>query len=195
MSEDKIIKPVGRRHRRGYLPHFDAPGFTQFVTFRLADSLPKTIFDTLQHKLETRQITEIQYYRAIDKALDQGEGPLYLQEPTIADMVAEAILRFHAERYLMYAWVIMPNHVHLLFEAINKHTVSGIMHSIKGFTATQANRILGRRGRFWSPDYFDRFIRGKKHFLAAQTYIENNPVKAGLCKRPEDWRWSGAGWR
>lgn len=192
MREDNIIKPTGRRHRRGYLPHFDAPGFTQFVTFRLSGSLPGTILDSLKHKLKTGQITEMQNHWAVEQALDKGEGPRYLKEPAIADMVAEAIQKFHAERYFMYAWVIMPNHGHLLFEPISNHTVSDIMHSIKGFTATQANKILGRRGRFWSPDYFDRFIRGRKHFLAAKEYVENNPVKAGLCKRPEDWLWSSA---
>ena len=195
MNDDEraIRDPRGRRHKRGYLPHFDALGFTQFVTFRLADSLPVKLFEKLKFELELRQITEIEYHRKIERALDIGDGPTYLKDPKIASMVAETLLKFDGQKYTMHAWVIMPNHVHLLFSPSDNFSLSEIMHSIKSFTAKKANEILSRSGRFWSPDYFDRFIRDRDHFTNAKKYIENNPVKAGLCEAPEEWWWGSAG--
>jgi REP element-mobilizing transposase RayT len=66
------------------------------------------------------------------------------------------------------------------------------MHSIKSYTAHEANKILNRKGRFWSKEYFDRFIRNQEHFNKTVSYIENNPVKAGLCKESKDWRFGSA---
>jgi putative DNA methylase len=86
----------------------------------------------------------------------------------------------------------MPTHGHLLFTPINGYTVSSIMHSLKSFTASAANKRLNRNGRFWSPDYFDRYIRDREHFASAKKYIEVNPVKAGLCAKKEMWRWGSA---
>ena len=195
MSEKVPIKPIEKLHRRGYLPHFDAAGFTQFITIRLAGSLPATIFESLKFKLKTKQLNEIEYHWQIEKALDLGTGPTFLKDTRIAGLVARAILKFDGERYELHSWVVMPNHAHIMFTPINSFTVSSIMHSIKGFTAGEANKILGRSGRFWSPDYFDRFIRNRKHFMRAKKYIDDNPVKAGLCETPIEWPWGSAGWR
>lgn len=181
-------------HRCGYLPHFDAPGFTQFVTSRLGDSLPVNLLETLQSKLQTRQISEIEYYRKIERALDVGDGPTFLKNPNVACIVAETLIKFDSEKYTMHSWVIMPNHVHILLSPFDHSPVSEIMHSIKSFTAKKANEILSRNGRFWSPDYFDRFIRNRAHFADAKRYIENNPVKASLCKSSKEWFWGSAGW-
>jgi REP element-mobilizing transposase RayT len=63
---------------------------------------------------------------------------------------------------------------------------------LKSYTSQQANRILGRQGPFWHPDYSDRYIRNQEHYQDEVAYIENNPMKAGLCARPEDWPWSSA---
>src|SRR5262245_38852725 len=111
---DSVRDPHGRRHKRGYLPHIDAPGFAQFVTFRLSGSLPKSIFDTLKLKYERRQINEIEYHWEIERALDAGTGPLYLKDTRIADIVADAITHFCGSRYELNAWVVMPNHAHIL---------------------------------------------------------------------------------
>lgn len=189
------MEKIEKRHSRGYLPHFDAKGFTQFITFRLADSLPNTIFENLKFKLENKLITEIDYHWQIEKALDMADGPTFLRERRVAELVAKAIINFDGKRYELHSWVIMPNHVHILLSTIEPFSVSEIMHSIKSYTANEANKILGRSGRFWSPDYFDRFIRGREHFVRAKKYIDDNPVKAGLCKLPEEWPWGSAGWR
>jgi len=75
------------------------------------------------------------------------------------------------------------------------HSLSNIMHSIKSYTAQEANKILERKGRFWFEDYFDRYIRNAKHFENAVSYIENNPVRAGLCRTSREWRFSSAWYR
>ena len=86
----------------------------------------------------------------------------------------------------------MPNHVHVLFTPLHDKSLSAILHSWKSFTAKQANRILGTTGAFWQEEYFDRLIRDEGHFLATIGYIDENPVKAGLCKGPQDWPFGSA---
>ena len=116
----------------------------------------------------------------------------HLRDPAIAATVQNALLHFDGERYRLSAWVIMPNHVHVLIEQIRGFPPGGIVHAWKSFTAKQANRLLGRTGAFWAPDYFDRYIRDQAHFDAAVYYVHENPVKAGLIARAEEWRWSSA---
>jgi REP element-mobilizing transposase RayT len=72
------------------------------------------------------------------------------------------------------------------------HTFSEILHSWKSYTSNEANRLLGKAGGFWYPDYYDRFVRNAEHFARAIDYIEMNPVAAGLCLRPEDWPYGSA---
>ncbi|MFL6373461.1 MAG: transposase [Pyrinomonadaceae bacterium] len=110
-------------------------------------------------------------------------------------MVQAALLKFHDERYRLDSWVIMPNHVHVLLRALADHPLDKILHSIKSFTALEANKMLGRRGRFWMREAFDRYIRSEAHYGHVIHYIENNPVKARLCGTPEEWEFSSAGYR
>lgn len=180
------------RHTRGYLPHYDSPELIQFVTFRLADSLPSDILKTLEYKLKARHISELEYHRQVENALDLGAGATHLKDARIAGLVSDTILKFAGVKYRLIAWVIMPNHVHLLLQVLDGHTLSSVMHSIKSFTASQANKLLGLEGRFWSPDFFDRFIRDRIHFRHVREYIEENPVKANLCGTSGEWPWSSA---
>ena len=98
----------------------------------------------------------------------------------------------HFDNVRLDEWVVMPNHVHILLTPNNGYSLSEIIHSIKSYTAKEANSILSRRGEFWQADYFDRFIRNKKHFDSAKQYIEYNPVLAGLCDTPHEWEFSSA---
>ncbi len=75
------------------------------------------------------------------------------------------------------------------FEA---YELSDILHSLKSFSSHEANKLLHRNGQFWIEDYFDRYIRNEQHFEKTVKYIENNPVKAGLCLEPGDWPYSSA---
>ncbi len=138
---------------------------------------------------------DIEIRKRIAAYLDQGHGSCYLKEHRVAKIVQDAMLFFDKEKYLLSAWVVMPNHVHLVTTPLPGKSLAGIIQSLKSFTANEANKVLGRRGTFWMPDYFDRYIRSQRHLVAAIVCVENNPVKAGLCRRPEDWPFSSAWFR
>lgn len=85
----------------------------------------------------------------------------------------------------------MSNHAHILIWP--KTYMSTITKSIKGYTARECNRVLARTGEnFWQDESFDHAVRNPEEFWRIKTYIERNPVKAGLVARPEDWAWSSA---
>ena len=107
-------------------------------------------------------------------------------------MVQENLLHFDGVKYKLHAWVVMPNHVHYLATPKAGFELAEIVHSCKSYTAHEANKILERSGRCWFPEPFDRYIRNGEHFVNTIKYIENNPVKAGLCAKPSDWRFSNA---
>ena len=186
-------------HSRRYLPHFDGEQVTQFITFRLADSLPRHVLDSWKQELAQFNLPDAEYrlelQRRIERHLDQGEGARYLQEPQIADIVETALYYFDEERYQLLSWVIMPNHVHLLLTPQSGHSLTEILRSLKSYTAHKANKVLERTGKFWFEDYFDRYIRDADHYATVVRYIENNPVKAGLCHAPQEWRYGSAWWR
>ncbi len=181
-------------YHRTHLPHVEAGAVPQHICFRLADSLPRSLLqqweDELRRLPETRQRNERR--QRIEAALDQGHGACRLNHPEIAALVRDALRYFDGDRYHLHGWVIMPNHVHVLVTLQGDHALSGVVHSWKSYTAQRANDILGRNGAFWHVDYFDRFMRDEKHFATTLDYIHWNPVKAGLCAEPGDWRWSSS---
>lgn len=174
-------------HSRGYLPHFDSAEIIQFVTFRLADSLPSAVAQSLAKLADNLAET--------DGKLDSGLGSCCLKDPSVAKVVEDALMHFDGQRYLLLAWCIMPNHVHVLVEPTAGSALGSIVHSWKSFTAKEANRLLGRSGPFWHRDYFDRYIRDEGHLARTVEYIENNPVKAGLVSSNADWLWSSRRFR
>jgi REP element-mobilizing transposase RayT len=171
-------------HSRGYLPHFDSPETVQFVTFRLADSLPQARIEALRSQPDAVLL--------LDRELDVGLGECWLRDANVAALTQESLLHFDGRRYRLLAWCIMPNHVHVVVEPMEGHTLSAIVKSWKSFTSRQANARLGRTGPFWEADYFDRYMRNEDHLMRTIGYIENNPVKAGLAKEAADWPWSSA---
>jgi REP element-mobilizing transposase RayT len=181
-------RPQKGWHYRGYLPHFDADTLIQFITFRLADSLPKAIFDELIATAAGSSDLRLK----IEAAVDSGLGSCALRDPRIATMVQDALRHFDGRRYKLLAWVIMPNHVHVMVEQMAGYPLGDVIHAWKSFTAKEANKQLGASGSFWEPDYFDRFIRDQAHFDIAVHYIHENPVKAGLVASAEGWQWSSA---
>lgn len=175
---------------RGYLPHYDKPGLVQAVTFRLADSLPKEKHSEWEHLLHITDDGE--RIRQMEDYLDRGAGSCVLRQPECAEIIQNALLHFDAERYRLIAWCVMPNHVHVLFETLSGHPIGKVIHSWKTFTAREINKLLGQSGPLWQDDYFDTFMRDDEHQAAEFTYIEHNPVKAGLVKHAADWPWSSA---
>ena len=68
----------------------------------------------------------------------------------------------------------MPNHVHVLVEILPGHTLAGVLHTWKSYTAHAANRLLGRSGAFWQVEYWDRYLRHAEHYENAVRYIHGN---------------------
>ena len=184
-------------HSRGYLPHFDGIEIPQFITFHLADSMPRKVILGWQNELKLVQDERqrLLLMRRVEKYLDQGYGKAFLKDLRVATMVQNSLLKFDGLRYRLFAWVVMPNHVHSLMKRFEDYELKDLLHSLKSYTAHEANKILHRSGKFWIDDYFDRYTRNEKHFCKTIEYIENNPVKAGLCEKPCDWAFSSARWR
>ena len=119
-------------HERGYLPHRDEPGLTQFVTVRLADSFPAAL------RSEWAALFEIEDERVrrkhLEDYLDKGRGNCYLRRPDIAELVDGAVRFYHVRYYDLRAWVVMPNHLHLLF-TVGTIPMSRILAQLKEYTA------------------------------------------------------------
>lgn len=180
---------------RGYLPHWDFPRALQAVTFRLADSVPATTIKKWEAELHTipdDKERHRQLHRLIAHYEDAGNGAAIFRDPACAKIMQDELLRHHGIRYQLHDWCIMPNHVHVLTMLLEDNTLAEVVKQWKGSTSVQLNRLLGQAGRLWQQDYFDRYIRDMDHFYDCRSYIRNNPVKAGLCEKPEDWRWSSA---
>ncbi len=179
-------------HGSGYLPHRDESGLVQFVTFRLADAFPEKLRSEWEALLriedERKRRIELEAY------LDKGRGECCLYRPEIAKIVEDSFRFRHGSDYELRAWVIMPNHVHLLFKVLGV-PMSQLVDAWKGFTAKQANKALNRRGRFWQEGYWDTFMRDNAHEQRTRKYIEANPVKAGLGLDSRKWQWSSARYR
>jgi REP element-mobilizing transposase RayT len=176
-------------YSRGYLPHFDHPGLVQMITFRLADALPVSVLAAWQQELPADEPAQ---RRRIEAYLDTGHGSCCLQDPRTARPAEDALLHFDGQRYRLLGWVVMPNHVHVLVQSAPGYRLPDVVHSWKSFTANRANQILTRSGEFWQPEYFDRYIRDADHFDNALRYIHENPVKARLVRRTEEWPFSSA---
>ena len=174
---------------RRRLPHLYAAGQSVFLTWRLHGSLaPNRCFPAAS-------LTSGRAFAALDRLLDEAEtGPFYLRQPAVADMIVDAI-QYNAgtlRHYVWHAFVVMPNHVHLLVTpavALPKLT-----KSLKGITAKRANTILALTGSpFWQEESYDRLVRHEQEFESIRKYIEANPVRAGLVPEASEYRWSSAG--
>jgi putative transposase len=198
---------------RRHLPHIQPPGATLFVTFRLAGSIPTEDLKRLRTEAKWIEVRldripdsgerAQQAYREQrrlfgrwDAALDLAQGgPFWLRDPRIADLVAESMHHRDGGVYDLDAFCIMPNHVHVVYTPLPRadgtyHAMSAIMHSLKRYTARQANRLLGRRGSFWQRENYDHVVRDEAARQRIINYVLNNPVKAGLVQHWEEWEWT-----
>jgi REP-associated tyrosine transposase len=186
--EEKLVAVSPRQLVAYYernLPHWHPEGAPVFLTWRLHGTYAKYRRDR-NSELSGRTFIEID--RELDKA---STGPKWLTDPRIAELVVNA-LNFgerHLKYYSLIAHVIMPNHVHVLLTP--KTPVSKITKSIKGYTATEANKILNRTGQpFWQDESYDHWVRNRYELGKIVRYIESNPVSAGLTDSIEAWPWS-----
>ena len=194
-------------HHRGYLPHFKSKTGTYFVTFRQDGTLPQSVLEQIKtERLDaetrkqnqnvsnktTKQVNPLDSDK-IEAFLDSGYGECWLKRNDIGKLVANALCRFDGERYKLHARVVMPNHVHAVITPKGSYTLTSILHSWKSYTAKEANHLLGRKGHtFWQRESYDHLVRDEEDFIKACYYTLNNPVKAGLCQKAEDWPLSSA---
>jgi REP element-mobilizing transposase RayT len=197
---------------RRNLPHVHPDGFPLFITFRLADSLPKEIILNLKEERERtlkstadsfeRYSIEEGYFERYDEYLDRcASGPRWLENHEVAKVVANKISDMDNLRYKLFAYCIMPNHVHLIIEPYQvqqlKHRgksvnypVTETMRLLKGSTARECNIALKRNGSFWQHESYDHFIRSEKEFERTIKYVLHNPVKAGSVQDWTDWKFT-----
>lgn len=187
-------------YSRGYLPHFDGPGLIQHITFHLADSLPRDAIERMQRELELlpQEKRSVKQRKYIEELLDNGLGSCILRQVECARIVEESLLFGDGIRYRLLAWVVMPNHVHVLIEQKKGWLLAKVVQSWKRHTSREIHRLGApsctrhSSSPLWQRDYWDRFIRDENHYQAAKAYIENNPVAAGLIDSPERWPWGNA---
>jgi REP element-mobilizing transposase RayT len=194
-------------HDRGRLPDWEKESATYFVTFRLHDSLPKSVLERIESERESlvktakqlsREISPSEHKKlqklstkVIEQYLDSGAGACHLKHPAVANIVADALRHFDNKRYRLFAWCVMPNHVHVVCKLFPGHALAEIIHSWKSFSAKHANDLLNRSGSFWQREYYDHLVRDEAEFERAVRYVAENPGKTGL----RNWRgvWVG-GW-
>jgi len=174
---------------RRHLPHIDEPGQPVFLTWRLRGRLPPN------RAFPDSAASSGKAFAAMDRLLDETRsGPFYLRQPALAEMVVEAI-HFNAAalgHYQLHAFVVMPNHVHLL--ATPGVELQKLTRSLKGITSKRANAMLGLTGApFWQEESYDHLVRNGE-FDKIQNYIEENPVRAGLAQEAGEFLWSSARW-
>jgi len=160
--------PVPRR----FLPHVDLVGYYQFVTFRTYDSLDDFIKRIRSENIGSRK----QEYK-IDQYIDTSLNGCYLNDEVL-DYLYGYFIEKDKSFYDLVSFVIMPNHVHMLFKQNIK--ISKIMKHIKGVTSFTINKILHNKGNFWETNYYDKVIRNQLHFEQVYDYIKYNGIKAGL---------------
>jgi REP element-mobilizing transposase RayT len=188
LSEWSEVRISGNR-----LPHWESEGVACFVTFRLADSLPETLLTDWRKERDAWMAdhpqpwsleTELEYHKCfssrIDQALDAGHGSCLLAHREKADFVADTLSHRDGAEYLLHSWVVMPNHVHVLFSPLPGTSIYKSVGAWKRFSATRIHKADGDSGALWQKDYFDRLIRDWDHFLNVARYIRRNPAKARL---------------
>nr|MBP6826943.1 transposase [Saprospiraceae bacterium] len=131
------------------------------------------------------------YFGHFDAFLDRNlNEPYWLQQPEIAQINADALHFYHQKMYKLYAFCIMSNHIHVLFEALPEApALEVVMRRLKRYTALQCNRALGWEGHFWEAESYDHIVR-QDEFDRILAYILNNPVKAGLATNWQAWPWT-----
>jgi REP element-mobilizing transposase RayT len=186
MSAD-YLRPDRKILKHGdNLPHWQQGEVAQFVTFRLGDALPK---EKVKRYTEQRKIwllnhpqpwlpaVESMYHQKftwrLERWLDQGSGACLLEDPSAREALVRVLMRFDGVRVRHHSWVIMPNHVHLLFTPL--HPLEKLIQSWK---ANSATHIAGKP--IWQRNYRDTLIRDHEHFINALRYIRKNPIKANL---------------
>lgn len=192
---------------RRNLPHLDMPGALTFVTFRLADSMPREVVEKWHNEIEgwlqenglagrtvdqvlesptvsQRLRTELRRFknRAWHGHLDDCHGACLLRDRTVRKFVSNSLRHFDGDRYDVERFVIMPNHVHVLIQMRCDVLLRKQFREIQRYSAREINKRLGRSGDLWQSEPFDHVVRSESQFVYLQQYIVDNPVKARLSE-------------
>jgi len=200
--------------RRRNLPHWDVPGGTYFLTFCLAGGLPASGLLAIGNRWRAAALRSPPHgvsvatwqrscaahaFRETDRLLDVSPGACWLADPRIASVVEDSLLYRDGRDYRLIAYVVMPSHCHIVFATADGEGFRGdevprerIIRSLKRYTARECNLLLGRCGAFWQAESYDRVVRDDAELERIVLYVEQNPVNAGLCGKPEDWAFSSA---
>ena len=181
----------------GHLPHVSERQKLYVVTFRLHDSLPrevvkgyleecKRMFGGDMPAFKTKR--ESLLYQKMMEAMDAGYGECLLKDKAIRRIVEDAFDFVDDNMAGVDAYVIMPNHVHVVLRTYEGITIQQVIHSVKSYTAVEINRQLHRSGGVWQREYYDRIIRNEAHYANAINYIRSNPRH---CKSGEYTLWLG----
>jgi type I restriction enzyme R subunit len=185
LNPDKTIK-----RNTANLPHWQQGETWIFVTWRLADSLPKSVVERIneqktiwkaKHPPPWDEAEQKEHSRlftlGFEQLLDDAHGKCVLAQQPCRKIVSDALRHFHGERYHLDSFVIMPNHVHLLFHPLGEIKLEAILQTWKRFTAREISNLLGTTGSIWQREYWDRLIRSEKQFAWTRNYIFKNPEK------------------
>jgi REP element-mobilizing transposase RayT len=176
-----------------HLPHWQQGEAAHFVTWRLGDSLPREKLEMWKQEKDvwlhvhpepwddaTRKEYHQRFSDRLEEWLDAGAGACILRNSENRQIVSEALHHFDGQRYVLWVFVIMPNHVHVLFSLRPPHRLEDVLHSWKSYTAKVVNRRLGQSRAVWQEDYWDRLIRSGEHYERCVQYVCDNAVKARL---------------
>ena len=199
------------KYKRGGVPHWDIPDARQHITFRLSDSLSQSQLNIFKKQVEDNPPSSRDYYlnRDIEEWINRGIGSCILKIPELAQCVIDSLYCFNDERYHLFHWVVMPNHIHVLIQEFPQNPLCDIVNYWKRYTNVRFNEILLNlktsnrfpngyidnilntfNGSYWILDYWDVLIRSNNHFRLESKYIAENPVRAKLVERAEDYPWS-----
>ncbi|MGZ0707547.1 REP-associated tyrosine transposase [Coraliomargarita sp. W4R53] len=182
------------------LPHWQQGSAYVFATWRLADSLPSNLLRELKsergiwmskHPIPWEAVTWEEYNERfpmrMEAWLDRGMGSCLLRQPQLRRVICGALRHFDSDRYTVAAYVVMPNHVHIVFQPQEGCLIEDIMHSWKSYTSKEVHKLTGNCGELWQRGYWDRLIRSQLHFDRCLRYIRENPADAGLVGAHYTW--------
>jgi putative transposase len=203
--------------RRRDLPHWDVPNAPYFVTTCLEGSIPaqgllelaqfrNKTYKQERPKEQTKESWQVLCWKKTfvqtEHWLDEAPACRHLEDAALAAQVVDSLFHFAGERYDLFAYVVMPSHIHWLFQPLPAWVESlkdkrrtpreRIVYSVNRFTATACNRLLKKKGPFWQKESYDHWVRDHEEMKRIIRYIEENPVKAGLVADPHEWRFSSA---
>ncbi len=123
-----------------------------------------------------------------------GRAALFEDYPRARAAAAAIVSTASLRDSRLLAWVLMPDHLHMLLQLGKEDPLSGLVNRIKARSAKATLRVDGKTGRIWARGYHDRAIRRDEDLLSAARYVIANPCRAGLVERPGDYPFWDAMW-